>query len=378
MSRRDRRVTRRGSWIGAATVALAVLGLLARSPRSLAGQEGSKLEIGGLLRTGLRVDPEETGRNDGFEIFDAQVSLAGEVGLVFDYFLRGAFDTEENTLRLLDARLDVPIVPELAVGVGQFRPAFGLEALQDEGDFVFLERSQASEAIAPGRQIGVELFGEALEGRLTYGGGIFNGNGATLDNDDGGYLYAARAEFNSIGPIEFYSDLVIQVGASIAYSEDGEAPLGRGLFGPLSGEGETDGEDPGDGSVSAFAGQRWLWSADLYASYRGFTLTAEYLRGDYEPASFGVAPVELDAYGGYVQGSYSAWGAIEGVVRYDGFHPAVGENRDFLLVGLNVYPGYYAKFALQYALRFHSSEPAPTVAGNQFILLVQLDFLTGL
>ena len=172
-------------------------------------QDGVSIEIGGLLRTGLRIESEETGHNDGFQIFDAQATLGGQVGVVFDYFLRAAFDTEDNTLKLLDAVVRHSFIPEAGVGFGMFRPSFGLEALEDEGDFTFLRRSQASVAIAPGRQIGAEFFGEALETRLTYGAGIFNGNGRTLENDNNQFMVAARAQYNSVGPVELYSDLVI-------------------------------------------------------------------------------------------------------------------------------------------------------------------------
>lgn len=362
---RSRRCDGRGRRRRLAGLAVAVGFALTNG--AVEGQEGPPLEVGALLRAGVRVEPEETGRNDGFDLYDAHVSLGGEIGIVFEYYVRGAFDTDDNTLRLLDARADLPFIPEAGVGFGLFRPAFGLEALEDEGDFTFLRRSQASEAIAPGRQVGAELFGEALEGRLTYGAGISNGNGTTLENDDNRFLYSARVQFNSIGPIEFYEDLVVQVGASIAYSEDDAAELGPGLVASPDESDLLSGE-------STYSGERLLWSADAYLSYRGITLTGEYLRGDYEPADPEEGFEELDAYGGYVELSYSTWGALQGVVRYDGFSPAEGENRDFLIFGVNVYPGYYAKLGVQYAVDLHDSPPAPTVAGNQFIFLVQVDF----
>jgi hypothetical protein len=337
------------------------------SPAPLVAQEGLPVEIGGLLRTGFRSQPEETGENDGFEVFDAHVSLGGEIGLVFEYFVRGAFDTEDDVLRLLDARLDLSIIPEASIGFGLSRPYFGLEALEDEGDFTFLRRAQVSDAIAPGRQVGVTLFGEALDNRLSYGGGIYNGNGRTLENDDGRFMYAARAQFNTIGPIEFYEDLVIQVGASIAYSEDDAAELGPGLITPLPDAVPL--FDP-----ESFASQRFLLGADFYASYRAFSFRGEYLRGEYELADPEPGFEDLTAYGGYLEGGYSLWGALEAVLRYDGFSSTEGDNRDFLVLGLNIYPGYYAKIGLQYAFDLHESVPAPTIAGNQFALVAQVDF----
>ena len=326
-------------------------------------QDGPSVEIGGLLRTGLRIEPEETGRNDGFDIFDAQASLGGEIGVVFDYFVRGAFDTRDNTFKLLDATARLSLIPEAGIGFGLFRPSFGLEALEDEGDFTFLRRSQASEAIAPGRQVGAEFYGKALESRLTYGAGIFNGNGRTLENDNNKFMYAARVQYNSIGPIEFYDDVVIQVGGSIAYSQDSDAELGPGLVPP-----------PPEQDDGGFAGNRLLYGADLRLAFRGISLTGEYLTGDFEHEPEDSEPEEPNAYGGYVEAGYRAFGTVEGVVRYDGFHPAAGDNRDFIVFGVNVYPGYYAKLGVQYAVGLHGSRPSPTVADGQFALLVQVDF----
>jgi hypothetical protein len=360
--------------------ALLVSAGLAASAAPAWAQGSLPIEIGGLLRTGLRIESEESGHNDGFQIFDAQASLGGKVGIVFDYFVRAAFSTEDNTLRLLDVTARIPFIPEAGLGIGMFRPSFGLEALQDEGDFTFLRRSQASAAIAPGRQIGAEFYGGALETRLTYGAGIFNGNGRTLENDDNRFMYAARVEYNSIGPIEFYNDLVIQVGGSIAYSQDSNAPLGTGLITPPAEP--PCGDPPEDGCVppplpvdrEGYAGKRLLYGADVYLSYRGFSVTAEYLRGDYEPDDPVTEAGKRDAYGGYVEAGYSGFGVVEGVVRYDGFHPAAGDNRDFIVFGVNIFPGYYAKLGVQYAVGLHGSRPSPTLADGQFVLLVQVDF----
>ncbi|MGH7542070.1 MAG: porin [Gemmatimonadota bacterium] len=357
---------RRSGWGGALAIGLLASGLV---PAPGLGQEEAPIEIGGLLRTGLRLEPEGSGRNDGFAIFDARVRLAGEIGIVFEYFAQAEHDPDDEVFRLLDAEARLPIFPELNLSFGMFRPAFGLEALTDKGALTFVERAQASEAIAPGRQVGLQFGGEAADQRLTYGAGVFNGNGRRLENDGNDFLWAGRAQFNTVGPIPFYEDLVVQVGASIAYSEDTAAELGRGLdaFVPEAGRPPLE---------TAFAGERLLWGLDLHASYRGWSLTGEYLRGDFDVDDPGTdaAPVELDAYGGYLEAGYRAWGAIEGVARYDGFRPVGGRGRDFLLLGINVYPGYYPKFAIQYALGLDDAPPSPFLADGQFLFVAQVDF----
>lgn len=355
-------------WTGGGAIAL--LAAAAVAAPAHAQTEGPPIEIGGLLQTGLRIEPAESGRADGFDLFEARVKLSGEVGIVFDYFAQAEYDPDAEVFRLLDARATLPILPEATLSLGLFRPPFGLEALTDKGALTFLDRAQASEAIAPGRQVGVALSGEALDQRLTYGAGLFNGNGRRLENDGGDFLFAGRAQFNSVGPIPFYEDLVVQVGASLAYSDDTSAELGRGLDEFTPGE-------PRRALETDFAGERLLWGVDAHASYHGWSLTAEYLRGDFDldpGADAGAPAVELEGWGGYVEAGYRAWGAIEGVVRYDGFQPVAGEGRDYLLLGLNVYPGYYAKFGVQYALGLDDAPPSPFLADGQFRFVAQIDF----
>lgn len=358
---------RRTGWVGGGAIALLALGTSAGAVR--AQEEAPPVEIGGLLQTGLRIEPGDAGREDGFDLFAARVALAGEVGIVFEYFSQLEFDPEREVFRLLDARADLPILPEATVSFGMFRPPFGLEALVDRGDLTFLDRAQATEAIAPGRQVGVAVTGEALDRRLAYGGGLFNGNGRRLENDGGDFLFAGRAQFNTVGPIPFYEDLVVQVGASLLWSEDTRAELGRGLD-------EFTPEEPRRALETEFAGERLLWGVDLHASYGGWSLTGEFLRGDFDlaPADGETGEVPLEAYGGYLEAGYRAWGAIEGVVRYDGFRPVAGDARDYLLLGLNIYPGYYARFGFQYAIGLDDAAPSPFLADGQFQFVAQVDF----
>lgn len=356
-----RQWTKRGWLWGCALAGLALpLGLNAQGT-------GLPIQFGGLLQTGFRAEPERPNRNDGFDIFEARFSAEGRVGAIFDYLGQVEWDREDDRLRLLDVSATASIRPEFEISFGLFRPAFGLEALEDKGDLRLLERAQATEAIAPGRQVGVSLGGAALDGRLTYGAGLFNGNGHEFENDGDDYMFSARAQFNSIGTIAFYDDLVVQFGTSIAYSEDTSARLGAGTVtgDPLAAAELT----------TAFAGSRLLWGADVQTTYRGWTLTGEVLRAEYDldSAIGGGPPVEAEAYGGYVELGYQTY-ILETLVRYDGLHPALGDNRDFLVFGFNLLPGQYTKFGLQYALGLDDSPDAPGLADGQFLLVAQVDF----
>jgi len=348
--------------VGAAIVAAAFV-----VPAGAAAQD--PVTVGGLLRTGFRADPASTGESDGFEVFDARARVSGEISGLFDYFMQVEVDPGDETFRLLDARATVPVLPHLDLSIGIFRPSFGLEALVDRGDLDFVERDQATEAIAPGRQVGISAESELLEGRVTLAAGVFNGNGRSLENDGNDFMVAGRAEFNSIGTIAFYDEFVVQVGGSVAYSKDTSADLGRGI---VTGDPTATPE-----LTAGFAGDRLLLGADVMASYRAWELTAEYLRGDYDVTLApgpGAEVEEVDAHGGYAQLKYKAWGLAELVTRYDAFRPTIGEARKFVLFGLNILPAENAKLGLQYAVAISESPDAATVAGNQFLFLAQVDF----
>lgn len=366
------RLVRRVAWAGVTWAGLAAAGA------PLAAQmAGPPLTLGGLLRAGARVEPDAADRRDGFEVFDARLSLEGGVGIIFDYFLQGAFEGGEDPagtgeagarVELLDARLTVPFRREVRVSIGRFKAPFGGERLRSKDEIRFLERAMASDAIAPGRQVGIELHGDALEGRLAYRGGAFNGNGRAVGNDNGAFLWAGRVQYNTVGPIEFYEDLVVQVGANLAYSSDSAVRLGPGLDGSVTGEEGL----PAGVDLESWAGDRLLFGMDLHLSYRGWALDGEYLRADLDPDAADAG--ELDAWGGYVEALRDFYGAIQTVARYEHLAPAVGPDRKFLILGINVFPDFHAKLGLQYALGIDGSPPGARIADGQFILLTQLSF----
>jgi hypothetical protein len=154
----------------------------------------------------------------------------------------------------------------------------------------------------------------------------------------------------------------------LGYSQDTSASLGTGIV--------TGDRAAAPRITSDFAGSRLFWGADVEVSWHNLKLTGEYARADFDldaPLSGG-GPDETEAYGGYVQFGYRPWGLFEGVVRYDGFQPALGADREFMVFGLNMYPDSYAKFGLQYASALDDSPNAPTLSDGQFIFLAQVSF----
>lgn len=369
---------------GAAALLLALI-LFAPST-ALAQFEAQPVHVGALIRTGLWLQPSSSGVTNGFEMWDARANIGGSIGLVFDYWVEGAFETqsfdtgtfgqEKSGFTLLDAKLTIPIIPELGVSIGQFKTPFSREFILYKSDIQFVERSQAVLALAPGRQLGLQLAGSALGTRLWYAAGMFNGNGRTLSNDNNAFMWMGRVQFNTVGDIEFYEDLVVQIGANAAFSRDSAVDLGPvGLLGqpPISG--------------SSFEGDRFLWGFDAELSYRGIFLNGEYLQGRFTPSELQEGtpivpePEATVASGYYIEGGYSLWGAIEGVIRYDRYQPADAGPQDalipasqFLVTGINIYPGFFAKIGLQYTFGLDDSTRGVALIKDQFALLAQLSF----
>jgi len=344
-------------------------------------QDGPTLEPTGLLRTGLRVESSDTGGRDGFALYDARLGARGRIGIVFDYVAGVEIDTREENLRLLDAGLSVPLKDEfLRLEIGLGLSQFGGEVRVDKALIPFVERFQGSLALAPGRQIGLGARGAAFEGRLNYGGGVYNGNGPSWQNDGNGFLWTARAGWNSVGEVEFFEDFVWEVGASVAFSED-SALLALPVALPEEGV-----ERPVPALVE-FTGERLIWGANARVTWREFAVAGEYLRTDFSPAS----AEDLSAEGWYAQGSYTLWAAAELLARYDSFRAAgvVGEagaeTSKFLVIGVNVLPGLYGRLGLQYAIGLDGSlagqelaldrtNTGPRLADGQFLLNLQVGF----
>ncbi|MDT8435851.1 MAG: porin [Gemmatimonadota bacterium] len=353
----------------------------AAAPAALHAQGTPELEIHGLLRTGFRAEPESSGSSDAFALFDARLGATGRVGIIFDYEAAVEYDREDRSIRLLDASLGIPLRGEdLKLQIGLANSPVGGEATRDKGEIPFLERSQGSLALAPGRQIGAALHGAALEGRFGWHAGVFNGNGAELENDGDGFLWAARATWNSVGEVEFFEDFVWEVGAGLAFSEDSALAA----FPLAVAESGVEGLSP---VLVPFTGDRWIWGFDARVGYRAVTVSGEYLRAEFEPDGGD----DTDAEGWHVQGAYNLWGAIEWLARYDSFRTArlasgLGTERtEFLVLGLNLLPGLYGRLGLQYAIGLDGTEvgperaldgtnTGPRLADGQFLLNLQVAF----
>ena len=369
-----------------AGIAAILAGLAAPAPAS--AQEATNpnaLRPSGMLRTGFEVEPADADRADGFIVYDARLALTGVVGHVFDFTLGVEYDRDDAGIDLLDAIITFPLSGDaVRADLGGFRSPVSREATADKAMLPLVERSQSALALAPGRQLGLQVRGTALDERLRIAGGLFNGNGLRLENDDKAFLVAGRASYNNVGPLEFPEDFVVEAGLSAAWSTDSALIV-------LPVEGRTGPEPDARRLVSLeeFEGDRIIWGVDARLAHEGWTLAAEYLRTDYDPE---MADAEsLHAHGVTVDLRHALWGLFDVGGRYDSFTPAVGlageppQASRFFVLGLGIAPGLFARAGLQYAIgidgttrgvesALDATNTAPPLTDDQFLLFLQLAF----
>lgn len=371
---------------GVNLIGLTAIVMTLAAPTSLTAQDSFAAELipTGLLRTGFEFEPQAAGRNDGFVVYDARLGLSGRVGFVFDYELGIEYDREDEEFDLLDAVLSFPLgKSSVHIDLGGFRSPISREATADKGMLPFVERSQTALALAPGRQVGLQVRGDGMDSRLTWAAGLFNGNGLRLENDDDSFLAAGRATFNSVGDVEFFEDFVLELGVSLATTRDGSqrvlpvevmAGSAPAVFRTVD--------------LIDYQGDRLIYGADVRFAYRGWSLAGEYLRTEYDDTS-GLS--DVDAYGLTADLRYMLWGVFDLGARYDGFRPALAvdggdpERNEFLVLGLGLAPGLYARVGMQYSIGLNGAtrgvqnpldgtNTAPALTDDQFLLFLQVAF----
>jgi phosphate-selective porin OprO/OprP len=93
-------------------------------------------------------------------------------------------DLGGGQVTLQDAYVEARPATALAVRVGKFRPPVGLERQQPATDQRFVERGLPSN-LSPSRDVGVQLYGEAVQGLVQYQVAALDGapDGANIDGD---------------------------------------------------------------------------------------------------------------------------------------------------------------------------------------------------
>ena len=160
-------------------------------PRVVVGEEGIALESGngdyrlqiGLLlhadgRFALADESEQY--VDNFVVRRFRPYLRGRLGRHFEFFMNPDF--AGGTLTVQDAYVDTIFAPAFRIRAGKGKTPFGFERLQPAANMLFMERAFPT-ALAPNRDIGVQVLGDLSGGVVSYLAGVMNGvaDGASAD-----------------------------------------------------------------------------------------------------------------------------------------------------------------------------------------------------
>jgi hypothetical protein len=211
----------------------------------------------------------------GFRMRRSRIYVGGQFieGLHFAIAAE-LFDQEKTDGPLLDAYIDYTPFPWIGAAIGVMHFPFAKGELLSSGTLAHLDRPRVSEALAPGRQMGLLLHSQLWDQRITLYAGVFNGLqrseflhqgyegvGISLGNRFEGAAWVGRVEFEPLGPL----------GAAVAdvtHSKDFLLGLGGAFF-------------YNDGSTVQTMG----WSAYLQAKWMGLHLLAEYIGDTAEPTA---------------------------------------------------------------------------------------------
>ncbi|NKF21687.1 OprO/OprP family phosphate-selective porin [Solimonas marina] len=133
------------------------------------------------------VDDTDARFNDGFRLRRLRPTFDGSLGKLIGFRLTPEFagDGSGSSASVVDAYIDLRFSPAASVRVGRQKGPLGLERLQSSTSLSFVERGYPTELV-PNRDIGVALFGELLDRRVSYTVGLFNGtrDGRDVDGVD--------------------------------------------------------------------------------------------------------------------------------------------------------------------------------------------------
>jgi phosphate-selective porin OprO/OprP len=138
------------------------------------------------LRGTLHFDGRYLGGDDPGGTFDSftatrvRPTIEGTFASIFDFKLMPDFGQGRTVIQ--DAYVNARFNPGAQVQVGKFKSPVGLERLQSANDMKWVQRG-APTALAPNRDIGLQLGGELAGGRFSYQAAYLNGSNDGSSSD---------------------------------------------------------------------------------------------------------------------------------------------------------------------------------------------------
>ncbi|NQT81264.1 MAG: hypothetical protein HQ555_12840 [Candidatus Aminicenantes bacterium] len=369
-----------------------VLTILSAYTFSLGGEEvstkTSKLTIGGRLQTQYQYVDSSPSTN---RLLVRRARLSFQSQLTDWAFIKVQFEAGKQSFTLKDAYLGFS--PKgISIFIGQKHVPFSREALNSSKYLQMIERSRTSE-FAPFRQVGIGVHGFALDKKLEYSAGFYNGavNSSSVSNlwnnrlskvklyhidtgasgDNNQFLYAGRVDFHPFGYMKMQQ----------SYLEDLEHPLlslGINFF--TSDDSPSGGHNPGVAELKS----DFCYGGDAAFKFKGFAGTFEYIRRDISWWNIidevnDAAQATLTLQGGFmlVPKTVELTARYE-FVKFDKDEILLGPNRQnqdkWLTFGFNYFfEGHHTKIQLNYILK-NEEMPAGIPEPDNNTVLVQFAY----
>jgi phosphate-selective porin OprO and OprP len=213
-----------------------------------------------------------------FWVRRGRLSVGGAAYERFNYAIQ--LELAGGGVQLIDANISTPLAPMATLWFGQGKAPFGRQQLTSSGSLNMVDRAITDGRFAPGRQIGIALFGQNQARTFEYGAGVYNGEGPRTPNQNDRFMYVARAVLTPLGaygPAESAFD----------YPSTPRVALGGAVMHNTLGSGENETGVLRLGLEGAF-------------KLQGLNVTSELYREQLSP----VVGTGVDTNGWYVQGGY--------------------------------------------------------------------------
>lgn len=330
---------------------------------------------------------------DTFALRRLRPIVRGRLGGHFEFQV--GVDFGSGTATLQDAYVDTRFSEAVRLRLGKTKSPLGHERLHAVPTMLFFERALPS-GVAPNRDVGVQVLGNVMDGRVSYNIGLFNGSrdgsSSDLDTSDGKDLVArvvarpasglsvalsgSTGEHTGAAALPSYRTTIFQ---QTFFSYSGAAADGRlTRYSPYV----SYYDGPFGGFAEYVTSRVPVRGGDVVESiwHEAWQVTGSWVLTGEDATEAGVAPQrDFDFEGG-------GWGALQVAVRYhtlkvddDAFDlgfATPGSNRTATAwsAGLNWYLNRYVSARAHFERTVFDSNDGSRPAENVFALRTQLSF----
>ena len=121
-----------------------------------------------------------------------RIRIGADGTLLRDFAYSVRLETRKADPQFRDVFLKYQKFHFFQVQAGRFKIPFGLDQLTDSGDLNFVHRSRIGSIVAPGRDTGLMVLGEALEETIQYAAGVFRHDGRNSELEDFAAIHEER------------------------------------------------------------------------------------------------------------------------------------------------------------------------------------------